>query len=61
MHRLRVNGRRHYHVNGPGALWHIDGNHKLIRLWPSIYTSVATTFLSVNTAQVSLIHVSYNS
>lgn len=66
MRRLRVIGRRHYHVNGPGALWHIDGNHKLIWLWPSIYTSAATTFLSVNTTQVSLvqvivspIHVSY--
>ncbi len=23
--------RRSYHVNGPLALWHIDGNHKLIR------------------------------
>ena len=32
MRRLRVIGRRRYHVNGPCALWHIDGNHKLIRL-----------------------------
>ena len=23
--------RREYHVAGPNALWHIDGNHKLIR------------------------------
>ena len=22
---------RQYHVNGPQALWHTDGNHKLIR------------------------------
>ena len=32
MRRLRTITRREYHVNGPGALWHIDGNHKLIRL-----------------------------
>jgi hypothetical protein len=31
MRRLSVISRRKYHVNGPGALWHIDGNHKLIR------------------------------
>ena len=31
MHRLRVINRRQYHVNVPGALWHIDGNHELIR------------------------------
>ena len=24
--------RRKYNVNSPLALWHIDGNHKLIRL-----------------------------
>lgn len=24
--------RREYSVAGPNALWHIDGNHKLIRL-----------------------------
>ncbi|CAG8666257.1 581_t:CDS:2, partial [Paraglomus occultum] len=23
--------RRQYHVSGPNALWHLDGNHKLIR------------------------------
>lgn len=23
--------RRTYQVSGPNALWHIDGNHKLIR------------------------------
>ncbi len=32
MRRIRVIQRRRYRVNGPGALWHIDGNHKLIRL-----------------------------
>ena len=31
MRRLRIIHRRRYHVNGPQALWHIDGNHKLIR------------------------------
>ena len=31
MRRLRTIQRREYHVNGPLALWHIDGNHKLIR------------------------------
>ena len=31
MRRLRAINRRQYQVDGPGALWHIDGNHKLIR------------------------------
>ena len=41
MHRVDPNGvtvrfsdfiqRRKYHVPGPQALWHVDGNHKLIR------------------------------
>lgn len=41
MHRVDTNGvtvrfadfihRRRYHVSGPQALWHMDGNHKLIR------------------------------
>ena len=31
MHRLQTINRRKYQVNGPFALWHIDGNHKLIR------------------------------
>ena len=31
MRRFRTIDRRTYRVNGPGALWHIDGNHKLIR------------------------------
>ena len=41
MRRLRIIHRRRYHVNGPQALWHIDGNHKLIRqvcLQPIIIT-----------------------
>ena len=29
--RLRVINRRKYQVASPLALWHIDGNHKLIR------------------------------
>ena len=29
---IRVINRRHYHVAGPQCLWHIDRNHKLIRL-----------------------------
>ena len=28
---LRVIQRRSYYVQGPLSLWHIDGNHKLIR------------------------------
>lgn len=28
---LRRPERRVYHVAGPNSLWHIDGNHKLIR------------------------------
>ena len=33
LRRLTSIGRRHYRVNGPLALWHIDGNHKLIRYY----------------------------
>ena len=29
--QMRVIDRRHYRVPGPQCLWHIDGNHKLIR------------------------------
>lgn len=29
--QLRVTHRRVYSVRGPLALWHLDGNHKLIR------------------------------
>ena len=31
MRRLRQLRRRHYSVPGPQHLWHMDGNHKLIR------------------------------
>jgi len=29
--QLKVTHRIFYHVRGPLALWHMDGNHKLIR------------------------------
>ena len=29
---LKTIHRRKYRVSGPGALWHIDTNHKIIRL-----------------------------
>ena len=31
LRRLTVIRHRQYQVDGPSALWHIDGNHKLIR------------------------------
>jgi hypothetical protein len=31
LRRLTSINRRRYQVNGPLALWHIDGNHKLVR------------------------------
>ena len=31
MRRLRTINRRSYSVAAPRSLWHIDGNHKLIR------------------------------
>uniref|UniRef100_A0A1X7SGX3 Uncharacterized protein n=1 Tax=Amphimedon queenslandica TaxID=400682 RepID=A0A1X7SGX3_AMPQE len=31
MRRMVAINRRKYRVNGPLALWHIDGNHKLVR------------------------------
>ena len=46
MRRLRTINRRSYSVAAPRNLWHIDGNHKLIRYkmlcqyvvnWPSYY------------------------
>ena len=33
MRQLRIISRRRYHVSGPCALWHVDGNHKLIRFF----------------------------
>ena len=29
--RSKAIRRRVYHVEGPNSLWHVDGNHKLIR------------------------------
>jgi hypothetical protein len=29
--KLKQVKRRSYNVQGPNALWHVDGNHKLIR------------------------------
>jgi hypothetical protein len=34
---LRLTPRRQYSVSGPLALWHIDGNHKLIRYTLILY------------------------
>ena len=34
--QLNIVSRRHYYVPGPLALWHIDGNHKLIR-WGFVF------------------------
>ena len=39
LRQLRTINRRQYQVDGPGALWHIDGNHKLIRFVHSIILS----------------------
>lgn len=36
MRRLHCLRRRHYSVRGPQHLWHIDGNHKLIRYHPRL-------------------------
>ena len=34
---LRTFPRRKYHVPGPLALWHVDGNHKLIRYFDKLF------------------------
>jgi hypothetical protein len=31
LRRLQYLRRRYYSVRGPQHLWHVDGNHKLIR------------------------------
>jgi hypothetical protein len=38
--------RRTYSVAGPNSLWHIDGNHKLIRL----KTTIAATNRNISSA-----------
>ena len=32
--------RRKYNVRGPNAMWHIDGNHKMIRWRPVVHTAI---------------------
>ncbi|XP_057692851.1 uncharacterized protein LOC130916270 isoform X2 [Corythoichthys intestinalis] len=47
MHVLK---RRAYRVPAPNSLWHIDGNHKLIRierLWRDVYGNVLDLFHTV--------------
>lgn len=44
--RLHVLRRRQYSVPGPNALWHIDGNHKLIRY--VFFLSRLTVHLSID-------------
>ena len=39
---LQISPRRSYSVPGPLSLWHIDGNHKLVR-----YTHFHSTILTV--------------
>ena len=36
--QLTIINRRHYSVSGTNALWHIDGNHKLIRYRKTLIT-----------------------
>ena len=40
---MNIIRRRHYSVAGPLSLWHIDGNHKLIR-----YDVTSNEFYNVN-------------
>ena len=44
---LRTVQRRRYHVSGPLALWHIDGNHKLIRYEALFYVGYEISTLRV--------------
>lgn len=48
--QLNPRRRRRYSVPAPNSLWHIDGNHKLIRierLWRYVYTGVLDLFYSI--------------
>ena len=38
--RSHVINRRTYMVAAPNAMWHVDGNHKLIRWWFVIHAGV---------------------
>ena len=39
--------RRVYSVSGPNALWHIDGNHKLIRYIENVFAYLPTHLFSI--------------
>ncbi|KAL3978152.1 dystonin [Sarotherodon galilaeus] len=54
MRRLSIQTarRRQYSVPAPNHLWHIDGNHKLIRierLWRDVYENVLDLFYTIFT------------
>ncbi|KAK0145956.1 hypothetical protein N1851_015113 [Merluccius polli] len=54
MRTLQLNPRRRrkYSVRAPNSLWHIDGNHKLIRierLWRDVYVGVLDLFYTIFT------------
>lgn len=51
--RLHVLRRRQYSVPGPNSLWHIDGNHKLIRY--QIVADNPYTFLEMSYKCIYLI------
>ena len=64
LRRRRTVRRRVYHVSGPNAVWHLDGNHKLIHWRMVIHGAIdgysrLITFLncsSSNTAATVLAH-----
>ncbi|XP_041860719.1 uncharacterized protein LOC121652157 isoform X2 [Melanotaenia boesemani] len=48
--QLNPQRRRRYSVPAPNSLWHIDGNHKLIRierLWRDVYVGVLDLFYTI--------------
>ena len=56
MIRLHSLYRRRYSVAGPQHLWHIDGNHKLIRSILTLYLySVTSSFLSISASLFQLL------
>ena len=40
--------RRTYQVQGPNSLWHIDGNHKLIRYLPFLNSVITSDICTCN-------------
>ncbi|KAF6728516.1 hypothetical protein FQA47_024388 [Oryzias melastigma] len=49
---IQIARRRQYNVPAPNHLWHIDGNHKLIRierLWRDVYENVLDLFYTLFT------------